>query len=156
MPQRNEPARAHEPPRCRDPWCQLERRSHIVFARRPLPAGLLGVYGLRGERAAIVLDTRLDERDERCVLMHELVHDDRQDTLPHRDASDEEIGAEEQLVDAEAARHLVPADRLAELLDAVRALPWSTDDLVPVVCAAFDVNERCARIALADRLEALR
>lgn len=99
------------------PWRELSRRPHIALGIEPLPASVGGgVYAKRGEQAAIVLCKSLTQVERRCVLSHELIHDEW-GVHDHPDAPKDwqsVVAQEERRVDDEAVRRLVP---LGELMD---------------------------------------
>lgn len=135
-----------------NPWRDLRERGHIVFARRPLPAGLLGVYGRRGNRAAIVVDVDLDQQARNAVLAHELVHDERGGGIdaPYMPASWADVVVrEERFVEREVARRLVPPAELDAFVERRRQLeePVMVGDVVeefdvPAWVAAEAVHRR--------------
>lgn len=94
-----------------NPWRVLAERDHLVFARRRLPDGIDGVYWPKGDRAAIVVDDRLLGPERRAVLLHELIHDEREGGSPEPWTT-----KDEQQVDREVARRLVPLGELTELI----------------------------------------
>jgi len=77
------------------------------------------VYGKRGGDAVIAVDVDLDPVERNAVLAHELVHDERGGGI---DASymppgwDAVVAREEDLVEREVARRLVPAAELTTFL----------------------------------------
>ena len=100
----------------------------------------------RWSRKSILLDIRLSRVEQRCTLAHELVHAER-GPFPHWLTT-----REESIVDAKAARRLIPLDALGE------ALAWS---LHPTVAAEeLDVDpptlEALLRDLAAAEVEALR
>jgi len=76
----------------------------------------------------VVLDPRLDRRERRAVLAHELVHLERR-LLPSG-TNDAVIDREEHQVRAETVRRLVPPDALARLVAARIDVGPVTADLV--------------------------
>lgn len=118
-----------------NPWRELRARTHIVFARRRLPDGLLGVHGRRGDRVAIVVDVDLDPVERNAVLAHELVHDERGGGIdaPYMPPGwDAVVAREEHLVEREVARRLVPLDELRAFVERRRELgePVTVGDVV--------------------------
>lgn len=93
------------------PWRILRSRPHLVLAFAELPGDLLGTW----RPGVVTLTTHLLQVERRCVLMHELVHDERGMAHPALEAKDEAA------VEREVARRLI---RLADL---ERALRWSLD-----------------------------
>lgn len=130
-----------------NPWQALREREHVRFARRDLPGDVEGVYCVRGDRAAILLDTDLDRRQRNAVLAHELVHDERGPVPqgnPNPPGWDVIVHREEQIVEREVARRLVPHGELiafcsarAEILGAVTVHDVSEEFDVPADVAAL-------------------
>lgn len=108
---------------------------------------MMPVRGLcQWSRRLILLDIRLGRVEERCTLAHEIVHAER-GPFPHWLTA-----REEAVVNAEAARRLIPLDALGE------ALAWS---LHPAVAAEeLDVDpptlEALLRDLAAVEIEVLR
>ena len=97
-----------------DPWGEVPAGWSVNFVVMP-------VRGMcRWSRRSILLDIRLSGIEERCTLAHELVHAERGPFPRWLTAR------EESIVDAKAARRLIPLDALGE------ALAWS---LHPAVAA---------------------
>nr|DAO73741.1 MAG TPA: HTH-type transcriptional regulator [Caudoviricetes sp.] len=97
-----------------DPWGEVPAGWSVDFVVMPARGAC------RWSRRSILLDIRLSGIEERCTLAHELVHAERGPFpcwLTTR---------EESIVDAKAARRLIPLDALGE------ALAWS---LHPTVAA---------------------
>ena len=84
-----------------DPWAEVSRHPHISvhFDRLERAAGVTDGH------SNIWLDERLTEIERRCALMHELVHLEH----GHMGHQSETV---ERAVRAEAARLLIPSDRL--------------------------------------------
>lgn len=136
-----------------NPWRELRARPHIT----------LEWTLLRGDRgqwvphpdgtATIHLDPRLSQRERRCVLAHELVHDERGIAYT-RSTPQALVDAEERWVWRETARRLVPADELEQLIAAADPLPLELWE----ICDHFDVDQRVAstacRLRQLDRLAA--
>lgn len=126
------------------PWRALRERAHIELRFDPAAEATGGaVYGLVGERAAIVIDPGLDQVERRCALAHELVHDERRITSPA--ATDATMELEEERVRRATATRLVP---LVELYELVRARAAVEGVTAAVVAEEFDVTERVAAEAL--------
>lgn len=90
----------------------------------------------------IVLDARLDRVGLRCVLTHELAHEDHQDqqvALVGRDGP-RLARRQEKKADRVAAGRLVTVDELA---DAIAVHEWPED-----VAAALDVTVHLLRVRL--------
>lgn len=107
-----------------------------------------GVIAQRGGRSAILLDSRLSRTQRRCVLAHELVHDER-GTNCHADGApvtwDAVVAREERIVHDIAVERLVPLDRLRDycrgITDFIAVEPWE-------VAEVFDVVDEYAERAL--------
>lgn len=123
-----------------DPWGEVPAGWSVDFAAMPA-RGMC-----RWNRRTILLDIKLSRIEERCTLMHEIVHAER-GPFPRWATAREEAA-----VNAEAARRLIPLDALGE------ALAWS---LHPAVAAEeLDVDpptlEALLRDLAAAEVEALR
>jgi hypothetical protein len=127
-----------------NPWRVLRARPHITLEW----AWLRGHRGLwiphPDGTATIQLDVRLSRRERRCVLAHELVHDER-GIAYSRSTPAGLVQAEERWVWAETVRRLVPPDHLADLVH--RMLPEPV--MVLDVADHFDVDQTVARKACA-------
>jgi gp43 len=86
-------------------------------------------------RRLIVVNARLSRAEERCTLTHEIIHAERGPVPAHHAAR------EERIVDAEAARRLIP---LEALLEAVR---WACCPAEAAEALGVDVPTLLARIA---------
>jgi hypothetical protein len=124
---------------------------HVTLEWRDLPPTALGAWvpGAAGA-ATIVLATRLSRRQRRCVLAHELVHDERGITVPLA-APAALVAKEEAIVERITARRLVPPDELAAFVSSRAELEGITPGLV---VEEFDVELDVARRALAELLGA--
>lgn len=123
-----------------DPWGEVPAGWSVDFVVMPVRGAC------RWSRKSILLDIRLSRVEQRCTLAHELVHAER-GPFPHWLTT-----REESIVDAKAARRLIPLDALGE------ALAWS---LHPTVAAEeLDVDpptlEALLRDLAAAEVEALR
>ncbi len=131
-----------------NPWRALRARGHLEFALVSLPdATGGGYYEPQSEGwAAVLIDDRLTRVDRRAVLAHELVHDERGGgcTAQGMPASwDAVVSRDEEAVDSEVARRLVPADELrafAEQNEPDGVAVWQ-------VAAEFDVPDHVAERA---------
>jgi hypothetical protein len=96
-------------------WGELGRRTHIdlVFAYISGAKGL--IEREEDGRTTITLDARLRQDERRATLAHELIHDER-GILFDDDTPIALIVKEEQWVEAEAVRRLVPTDELDEIV----------------------------------------
>jgi Zn-dependent peptidase ImmA (M78 family) len=121
-----------------NPWRTLRARPGLTLAWRNLPTGMGGMW----TPGVIVLDPRLDRVERRCVLMHELVHDERQIGWPFATAATME--REEAIVRSETADRLVPAAELLELVSLDGGEPVTAE----LVAAEFDVTIGVANLAL--------
>jgi hypothetical protein len=93
-----------------EPWKALRAREDIRLEWDTLDnARGLAIVDFDGP--LIVLDHRLRRRDRKAVLAHELVHLERE-LLP-RGASEHAVAREEEAVNQEVARRLVPLEELA-------------------------------------------
>lgn len=97
-----------------NPWRALRAWGELVdFAFAPLPDGVDGrSYPLPEGRAGLELDHDLDQVERRATLGHELVHIERRIWFPPA-APPGLVAKEEEIVDRELARRLVPLDELA-------------------------------------------
>lgn len=123
-----------------DPWGEVPAGWSVNFVVMPVRGAC------RWSRKSILLDIRLSRIEERCTLAHELVHAER-GPFPRWLTT-----WEESIVDAKAARRLIPLDALGE------ALAWS---LHPAVAAEeLDVDpptlDALLRDLAAAEVEALR
>lgn len=134
-------------------WRELRDREHIEFeldGRLPRSTGG-AVYVLDGTRAWIVIAEWLTQRERKCALAHELIHDELRSScraagMPA--AWDAVVGREEAWIDREAARRLVPHAELGQFLrrQAARVDPAVT---LHDIAEHFDVTERYADLAFA-------
>lgn len=92
----------------------------------------------------IVLDPRLDRVERRCVLMHELVHDERRIGWPW--ATEATMEREEAIVRRETALRLVPLDQLAQYVARRHPDPITAE----LVAQEADVTVAVARRALVE------
>lgn len=117
-----------------DPWGEVPAGWSVDLVVMP-------VRGMcRWSRKAILLDIKLSRAEERCTLTHEIVHAERGPFPRWLTAR------EESIVDAKAARRLIPLDALGE------ALAWS---LHPAVAAEeLDVDPPTLEALLRDLAEA--
>lgn len=88
------------------PWRLLRSRPHLL-----LNFADLGEDGPQGctDGHRITLTTGLYQAERRCVLLHELIHEER--GIPHGHDPREEIRVEQ-----EVARRLIPLELLADAL----------------------------------------
>lgn len=94
-----------------DPSEALNARPAITYLRAELPPGERGRYFRRYH--AIVVDKDLLQAERRCVLAHELIHaENRDDCIPSAWLTEKH----ERDVDREAARRLIPVERLIDAL----------------------------------------
>ena len=87
----------------------------------------------------IVINDRLGAAEERCTLTHEIIHAERGPVPAHHTAR------EERIVDAEAARRLIPLDAL---LEAVR---WARCPAEAAETLGVDVPTLLTRVETAAR-----
>jgi hypothetical protein len=124
-----------------NPWRALEDRPHIdLYYTRLRCRGLLKAE--EGKRV-LLLDLELTSRERRCVLAHELVHDER--GLLWRETPDPLVAKEERAVCLEVARRLVPP---FELMGFVRRRATVGPVTVAQVADEFDVTEEVALLAM--------
>lgn len=130
-----------------NPWAALRERPRTTLLWQALSGrGGLAEVSPDGSEV-VVLDPRLDRRDRRAVLAHELIHLERR-LLPH--GTPEAVRArEEHQVRAEVVRRLVPPSVLRGLVAALASIEPVTATLV---ADEFDVPTALAEAAL----EALR
>jgi len=133
------------------PWKELARRGHISFRLDPnLPRSTGGaIYVREGDRALIVIAGWLDQRERKCALGHELIHDEAESSCRHFGAPklwDAVVAREEAQIDREAARRLVPRNELVAFLarEATMIDPAVT---LADIAERFDVIERYADLA---------
>lgn len=134
-------------------WRELRGRGHIKFELDgTLPRSTGGaVYVLDGDQAWIVIAEWLTQRERKCALAHELIHDELRSScraagMP--DAWDAVVAREETWIDREAARRLVPSAELGQFL---RRQAAHVDPAVTLndIAEFFDVTERYADLAFA-------
>ncbi len=110
-------------------WGELRRRPYIELVWAILVGHRGRIERLGGDRRRITIEARLDQRERRAVLAHELVHDER-DILFDSDTPLALIRKEEAYVVAETHRRLVPIDELEVLvraaLDNDQCVTWRT------------------------------
>lgn len=133
------------------PWSELASRRHLVLLMEELPATSGGgVYVPHPSgNAAVVLDPRLNQVERRCVLTHELVHDEDgggfdAEFMPR--TWKPRVVINEQQTDDEAVDRLVP---YSELLRFVVELEMGCIHPEPGhVAEEFHVTERVAQRAM--------
>lgn len=131
-----------------DPKRALRECAYITYLRADLLPGEKGRYYCAHN--TIVISRALNQAGRRCALTHELIH---------AETRDEEVDAplfeskRERAVDREAARRLIPIERLIE------ALLWSCDpheiadelwvdlDTLQMRCGSLSEHERTAILA---------
>lgn len=132
-----------------NPWRDLRAREHIELAWAYLQSGRGRIDDVGGGRRRITLDARLDRRSRCATLGHELVHDERgggcdvEGMPPGWQAI---VARDEQAVEAEVARRLVPLDELGEYIH--RRVSSDMTVCVPDVVEEFDTTPEVAREAL--------
>lgn len=108
-----------------NPWRELRYRRHIAFSLTDLPAttgGAVYVAWPNGD-AVVLIDHRLDRTHRNAALAHELVHDEW-GIDDH--GNDSHLWSpvrtrDEQRVDREVARRLVPLDDLEQVVSLAEA-----------------------------------
>lgn len=127
-----------------NPWAALRARPHITL-HQELLRGVRGVWVPHPNGTAdIFLDRRLSRRERRCVLAHELIHDERGIAYTC-DTPAALVQVEERAVDREVVRRLVPPAELLALLEVSLPLVLEAWEIAEY----FDVDRRTARAALA-------
>lgn len=130
-----------------DPWATLKALGNVQLEYQVLTTGEDGfVERYASGRWRIVLDSRLNARQQRCVLGHELTHVARgQSVAPWLSPILEAV--EESQVDIESAVRLLPPAILSY---------WALDRLssglavtVEGICDRFDVEPDVALLAMA-------
>jgi hypothetical protein len=125
-----------------DPKAALAERRHLVYSdRATLPPSLGGAVLWPLERyVAILIDRREGRVRRRCLLAHELVHDER------KGGCDAVVMREEGWVNDIVADRLIPPERLRAFCESVADL---LGGVTPAdVAAEFDVTEELAARAL--------
>lgn len=126
------------------PWRELRDRPHITLAFDQIADRFGGgLYGRRGDQAAVVISPELDRAGRRCALGHELLHDERGVLAPDATAATMQI--EERAVRREAARRLVPLDELERFVTTRATVDMVTAELV---ADEFDVTITVASEAI--------
>jgi hypothetical protein len=133
------------------PWLVLRQREHIRMTIDPtLPVSTGGGLYVREDGDAwIVLAGWLSQREKRCVLTHELIHDElgsscRCDGMPTM--WDAVVARDESFIDREAAARLVPRHELAAFIRRHAATIEPSVTLADIA-EHFDVTERYADLA---------
>lgn len=127
-----------------DVWAELRSRRHITLEWADL-GDELGRIDAMGRQVTITLHYRLNARDRRAVLAHELVHDER-GILFDDDSPSELVQCEERAVRREVARRLCPP---ADLERRVRSAVADGQAVCPAdVSEWFDVPDDVATEAL--------
>jgi Zn-dependent peptidase ImmA (M78 family) len=119
-----------------DPYELLLRHGDITLVRTQLPAGEVGRW--YPAPRVILIQEGLTQREERCTVMHELIHALRADL--HID--DPRLAVRQERTCHEiAARALIPLERLAE------QACWASDD--HQLAEALDVDLDTLRVFMA-------
>jgi hypothetical protein len=127
-----------------NPWSALRTRPHITLQWAVL-RNARGMWTPHGDgTSTIYLDHRLGRRERRCVLAHELVHDERGISYD-RATPRLLVDIEERTVTRETVRRLVPLAALAALVMATSPEPLEVWEIAD----HFDVDWRTARAAVA-------
>jgi hypothetical protein len=133
-----------------DPWAALTKRRHLIYERATLPRTTGGaLYWPVGRYAGIFIDPRVGRVERRCLLAHELVHDERlggcyAEEMPQ--SWHAVVMRDEATVDNVVADRLVPPDELARFCTRVSGLGMG---VTPTdVALEFDVTEEVAGRAL--------
>ena len=125
-----------------NPWQDLAARDWIRLGWARLPGTTRGLWLIRDGQSTILLDSRLDRRQRRATLGHELVHEER--GIPTIGVPAALAAKEEAIVERITATRLVP---LAELRDFARARAELGPVMAADVAEEFDVFEHVARVA---------
>lgn len=134
-----------------DPWAALDERDHLLFGLLKLPRELGGaVYYPVDDSAVIFIDPRESAVRRRCLLAHELVHDERDggcdpEFMPKMWKA--VVHREERWVNDIVADRLVPPDELARFCERLVALGMGVT--ARDVAVEFDVTDEVAARALA-------
>lgn len=96
-------------------WGELRRRTHLELRWAVLRGQRGRIDDLGDGRRRITIDATLGQIERRCVLAHELVHDER-GVLFDDDTPAGVVRKEEAWVQAETTRRLVPAAELDQLV----------------------------------------
>ena len=129
-----------------NPWVGLRSRPHLTLKWARLD-GADGLYDPTGDgQADVWIEATLGRVARRCVLAHELIHDERQGgcDLPGMPPSWRSVVAsDERAVDDEVARRLVPVEELGEFCRRKVSVdePVTAED----VAYHFDVTPAVAR-----------
>lgn len=128
------------------PWKHLRRLAHINLRWTDDEHELDGAYAwYYVERDEILMDSRMTQREKRCVLGHELAHAIGRDRPSGVDVLD---AIQELRADRWAARRLIDVRPLAEALawsedlDEVAEELWVTRDLLDTRLAHLHPSER--------------
>ena len=124
-----------------NPWRELRARPWIEL-RWTFLRGQRGLWVPETVGSTIHLDPRLGRRERRCVLAHELVHEERGIAYT-RSTPTAMVQIEERCVERETVRRLVPPDDLMTLVHVLAPDPVTVID----VADWFDVDWRTARAA---------
>ena len=118
-----------------NPWRALRARPHVTLQWAMLRSAR-GLWVPNGATATIYLDVRLSRRERRCVLAHELVHDER--GIAYGPGTPRAlVDLEERAVTAIAVERLVPATELEQLANRGPIEMWEVAD-------HFDVDQPTA------------
>lgn len=139
-----------------NPWRALRERDHIDLVMTDLRAGD-AIHATDGECSVILLGRHLDSAGRNAALAHELVHDERGGGahmcgMPSSWAP--VVAREEQAVEREVARRLVPADALATYVFTIADLGGTIT--VNDVAERFNVPQAVAELAMTMLLEERR
>lgn len=133
-----------------DPWKALSERPHLIYGRMDIAAAAGGgLYWPVGKYVAVLIDPAADRVRTRCLLAHELIHDERDggccaDYMPP--TWDAVVMRIEGWIDDEVADRLVPPEDVWAFCERVSGLGMG---VTPAdVAAEFDVTEEVAERAL--------
>lgn len=127
-----------------NPWAALRARPHLRLAFAYLD-DCTALIEDDGRGRLVVLDARLDRRERRVALGHELIHDERS-FLYDDGTPDAIIAKEEAAVDRILATRLVPPAELDEYVARCATIEQSV--VATEVADEFDVTVEVADLAL--------
>lgn len=124
-----------------NPWRALRDRPHLELYFTHLACE--GLLTVEDGRRVVLIDQELTATQRRCVLAHELIHDER--GLLYRGTPAALVDKEERAVRLEVARRLVPP---FELMSFVRRRATVGPVMLATVADEFDVTPEVAELAM--------
>lgn len=98
-----------------NPWRTLRELVDVEFDTAPLPRGVSGLLAVYPDARVVIVDDQLTQVERNAALAHELVHLERGIPCRAHDRRWRHLAArEEQAVEDEVARRLVPLDALKD------------------------------------------